>query len=106
MNEPIILKFELQLPLCWRQLRLLYTNQRSIVQMLRVSRGNLGGQWDRSSQSKGVRSHSQDVCVTRIPLEILFLYINPCLLIYVCLIKKPLKISSVKEKLFLLAMNG
>ena len=51
------------------------------------SRGNLGGQL--VSQVRGIRFHHQGVYLSCIPLELLFLYVISCLLIYIFLAKKP-----------------
>lgn len=51
------------------------------------SRGNLGGQL--RHQVRGIWFHHQGVCLSCIPLELIFLYVNSCLHIYIFPTKKP-----------------
>lgn len=58
------------------------------AQMVSVLEGTLEVCWDASSQVRGIWFHHQGVCLSCIPLELLFIYVNSCLLIYIFLTKK------------------
>lgn len=69
--------------------RLFSASQRGAAQMVSVLEGNLEVSWDSFSPVRGIPFHHQGVYLSCIPLELLFLYVSSCLLIYIFLATKP-----------------